>query len=157
PSFIKSPVADRSCIDMEKTGMRIPTNPAALHRPGSLHCPLSASVKPNIECAPVDVLAIFGNTEVGSHQHRVGLTRAVRRKYCRLCCPDRVHDAEEEIEYRDVDRRLLARIVVAQEIREFCEGYCNRAHIVAKRPIKGFAGMCVEEPEPSKRRHGRRG
>src|SRR5437868_10009544 len=138
---------------MKKAGAWIPADPASLQRAGSLHRPLVAGVETNVEGAPVEVLAIFGDPEVSARQHRVGLTRAIGRQYDRARRPHCVHDTGEKIEHADLNRCLLTRMVVAQEIGKLRERQCKRAEVVSERPIKGFAGMGIDELEASKRRH----
>jgi len=93
---------------MEKPRVWIPTNPAILQRAGDLHCRFVVRIEANIECATIDVLAVFGDAEVSTRQHRIGLTRAVGRKYGRMRLPDGVHNNDQKIEHADIDHRLLA-------------------------------------------------
>ena len=65
---------------MKKTRVWIPSNPATLQRAGRLHRSFVASIEANIESVPVDVLAILGDSKMGTRQHRIGLTRAVGRE-----------------------------------------------------------------------------
>ena len=155
-SLVQRPVAHRPGVDMKKTRVWIPTNPATLPRAGGLHCRFVARIEANIERAPVDVLAVFGDPEVGTRQHRIGLTRAVGREYGCTRLPDGIHDTGEKIEHADIDHRFLARMVVPQEFRELSERHCDRAYVVAKRAIEGFAGMGVDEPKAPKRHRGPR-
>ena len=143
-------------VDMKKTRVWIPTHPATLQHTGGMHRSFVARLEANVERTPVDVLAIFSDTKMGARQFRVGLTRAVGREDGRARCPDRVHDAGEKIEHADIDHRLLARMVVAQEIRQLRKRHSDRTYIVAKWAVKGFAGMRVDESEPPKRRDGGR-
>ena len=151
-SLVQRPVAHRPGVDMKKTRVWIPTNPATLPRAGGLHRRFVARIEANIERSPVDVLTIFGNPEVGTRQHRIGLTRAVGREYGCTRLPDGIHDTGQKIEHADIDHRFLARMVVPQEFRELSERHCDRAYVVAKRAIEGFAGMGVDEPQAPKRR-----
>ena len=77
---------------MKKTRLWIPPHPATLQRAGGLHRSFVASIEANIERAPVDVLTIFGDSEMGTRQYRIGLTRAVGREDGCTLLPDGVHD-----------------------------------------------------------------
>src|SRR6266576_3851334 len=101
--LIERPVAHRPGVDMKKTRVRIPPNPAALQSARSLHCPFVVGVDANIERASVDVLTVLGDAEMGARQHRIGLTRSVGREYGRARGSYRVHDAGEKVENADID------------------------------------------------------
>src|SRR5205814_7310056 len=90
--LIERPIAHRPGVDMKKTRVRIPPNPAALQSARSLHCPFVVGVEANIERASVDVLTVLGDAEMGARQHRIGLTRSVGREYGCTLLPDGVHD-----------------------------------------------------------------
>src|SRR5438045_5702166 len=111
---------------MKKTRVWIPTNPATLQLAGGVHRHLVADIEANIERAPVNVLAILGDTKMGTRQHGIGLRRAVGREYGCTRLPDSVHDTGQKIEYADIDHRLLARMVVPQEFRELSERHSDR-------------------------------
>src|SRR6266851_3580249 len=49
PLALQIPVAHRPGVDMEKTGMRVPADTAALHPPGRLHCLLKPGVEMDVE------------------------------------------------------------------------------------------------------------
>src|SRR3979411_1889535 len=115
---------------MEKSGVRIPPTPAALEMTRYLHRLCVAGWQPDVERAPVDVLAIFGDTEGGACQHRIGLARAISREHRRAGHPDGVHNTGDKIKNADIDRNLLARVVVAQELRKVCHRLRDRPSIV---------------------------
>src|SRR5436853_4646741 len=152
-SLVQRPVAHRPGVNMEKTRLWIPPNAATLQRAGRLHRSFVASIEANIERAPVDVLTIFGDSEMGTRQHRIGLARAVGREDRCTLLPDGLHDAGKKIEQANIDRRLLARVVVPQQLRELSKRDSDWAYVVAKWAVEAFAGMSIDEPQAPKRRH----
>src|ERR1700674_5758401 len=55
---IERPVAHWPAVEMEKTGMRVPADPTALHRARRLHRLLEAGLETDIERAAIEVLAV---------------------------------------------------------------------------------------------------
>src|SRR6266481_2933569 len=63
PPPLKLPVAHRPRVDVEKTGMRVPADAAALHPPGRLHCVLEPRPKMDVESAAIEMLAVIGDAK----------------------------------------------------------------------------------------------
>jgi hypothetical protein len=105
-SLVQRPVAHRSRVNVKKPRARIPTNSPVPHCPCRLHRPFVSGFEANVESAPVNVLAVFSDTKVGTRQFCIGFACAIGREYRRSRLPDRVHNARQKIEHPDVDRRF---------------------------------------------------
>src|SRR5207248_8552493 len=61
-ALIQCPVAHWPRIDMEETRVGVPADAATSHGTRGLHGPLVAAVEPDVKRAPIDVLAVLGDT-----------------------------------------------------------------------------------------------
>src|SRR6266851_3461042 len=91
PPPLKVPVAHRPGVDMEKTGMRVPADAAALHPPGRLHRLFEPRFEMDVERAAIEMLAVIGDAKGGARQHRVGLGRPIGGKDGRALRVHRIH------------------------------------------------------------------
>src|SRR5712691_8456986 len=72
-AFAKRPVSYGSGIDMDETRSRIPAHTAPPHRSGGAHRLGEIGCDVKIDRSPIDVLAMLGDTERGTTEHRVRL------------------------------------------------------------------------------------
>ena len=154
--MIEVPVAHRPGVHVHKAGMRIPADPAALHRAGRLHGVGELVPKMHIEGAAIEVLAVFRDPEMRLREHRVGLRRAVGRQNHRLALADRLHHRGQEVEHPDIDRDLLAAVEIAEKHRELVHDPRDRTVVVTVDATKRLAGMRIGEIEPMRLRWRKR-
>src|SRR5438094_4442410 len=76
-SPVERPGTHWSGVDVEETGVRIPTNSAPPQTSREQHRLFATGFEPNVERAAVDVLAVVGHPEGRLRQHGVGLAGAV--------------------------------------------------------------------------------
>src|SRR5271168_1463118 len=115
PAFVERPIPHRSGIDVDKAGMRVPPDAAALHRAGLCHRLGEIRVDAYVKRAAEDMLAMLGDTEHGAGEHRVGFGRAIRRQYRDFGLAYRIQNIGQEIDDPDIDLRFFAGMVVAQK------------------------------------------
>ena len=149
PAFVERPIPHRSGIDVDKAGMRIPPHAAALHCAGLCHRLGEIRVDTYVERAADDMLAVLGNSERGAGEHRVGFGCAISRQDRGFGLAYRIQNIGQEIDDPDIDLRLFAGMVVAQENTKLVNDPRDRALVVAVRPIEGLAGMAVDEAQPA--------
>jgi hypothetical protein len=115
PVLVEVPVAHRSGVDMEEPGMGVPADAATMHRPCREHRFGESCPKTYVECAAVEMLAVFGDPERGALQHRVGLERPIGGEDACALRINCIHHRNEKIYdgYINFDRRRGMK--VAQE------------------------------------------
>src|SRR5215471_3955431 len=107
PALVESPIADRAGVDMDEPGMRVPADSTALHRARCRHRLGKPRIQTDVERPADDVLAVLGNAEHRSGEHRVGFGRAICRKDRRPSLPDRIENIGQKIDDPDIHLRLF--------------------------------------------------
>src|SRR5580704_16956552 len=98
PVLVEVPVAHRSRVDMEETGMRVPADAAALHRPCRENGFGESCPETHVECAAVEMLAVFGHPEHGALEHCVSLGGPIRGEDACALRIDCIHHRGEKID-----------------------------------------------------------
>jgi len=132
--------------------MRIPAHPAALHRARRLHRLGELVAEMHVEGPAIEMLAVFGDTDIMLGQHRVGLRRAVGRQDRGACLADFPHNPGEKIYDPDIDVDLFTAMKIAQELRKLLHRSRDRPRIVAVDAAERLAGMRIAEIEPVRSR-----
>ena len=81
----------------------------------------------------------------------VGRDGAVGRQHRGAAGTDPVHDGGEKIDDADIDRDLLAGMMVAQQMGEVFHRRRDRSVLVAIRPVEVFAGMGIVQFDAARR------
>jgi hypothetical protein len=138
PALAEGPVTYRPGVDVNKTRLWIPADPAAPHRPGSGHRIGKPCFEAKVERVAQDMLAVLGNTKGGAGEYRIGLGRTVGGKDRRFGLADGIEHIGEEIDHPDIQLRLLPGVMIAEENAEFADDRFDRALIIAVCAIKSL-------------------
>jgi len=132
---------------VNETRIRVPPDPAALHRPSGAHRRCDFRIDPQVERTAQDVLAVLRHPEGGAREHRIGLGGPIGGEDRRSGLADRIKNIGQKIDHTDIHLSLLTRVMIAQKDAELLHDPVDRAAIVAISALESLARIGVGEAE----------